>query len=58
MSHAHNHRILGFETRNQPLLSRREFVWRLARNFLAASLVIGVSLLIGMMGYWHFEEMT
>jgi hypothetical protein len=49
---------LGFETKHEPLLSRRAFAKRLARNFAAASLLIGISLIIGMVGYHHFEQMA
>lgn len=46
-----------FETKDQPLLSRRKFIVRLARNFAASLVVIGVSLFFGMAGYRHFEGM-
>jgi hypothetical protein len=38
-------------------LPRHKFVLRLGRSILAALLLIGVSLLAGMMGYHHFEDM-
>ncbi len=47
--------LLKFETKSQPLLSRGEFALRLLRNFLASSLLIGVSLFAGMLGYHHYE---
>jgi len=50
-------RLLHFESRQQPLLSRGAFLKRVARNFAAASLLIGVSLLIGMIGYRVLEGM-
>ncbi len=50
-------RLLGFETRHQPLLSRAAFVRRLGRNFAAASLLIGLSLAGGMAGYHYLEGM-
>jgi hypothetical protein len=46
-----------YETKHQPLLSHRAFAKRLARNFGRASLLIGLSLLAGMVGYRHFEGM-
>jgi hypothetical protein len=49
--------ILDYESIHQPLLSRRAFAGRLARNFTAASLLIGVSLLGGMVGYHYLEGM-
>jgi hypothetical protein len=39
------------------LLPRREFLKRLARNFAIATLLVGVSLVGGMVGYHHFEGM-
>jgi hypothetical protein len=54
---ATRHHLLGFETKHQPLLSRRAFAKRVARNFAAASLLIGISLAVGMAGYHHFEQM-
>jgi hypothetical protein len=50
--------ILGYESRHQPVLSRWEFAGRLARNFAVASLLIGVSLAVGMWGYHYFEGMA
>jgi hypothetical protein len=50
--------LFRYESRHQPLLSRREFAKRLARNFAAASLLIGVSLGGGMAGYRTFEGMA
>ncbi len=49
--------FLNYETKHQPLLSHRAFAKRLARSFAAASLLIGLSLLGGMLGYRHFEGM-
>ena len=51
-------RLLGFESKHQPLLSRKAFAQRVARNFGAASLLIVLSLLAGMAGYHYFEEMA
>jgi hypothetical protein len=39
-------------------LPRRKFIVRLGRSFLAACLLIGLSLLGGMVGYHHFEGMS
>jgi hypothetical protein len=55
--HLRKQRFLDFETKDQPLVSRRAFAVRLAGNFAAASLVIGVSLFVGMAGYRYFENM-
>ena len=48
---------LHFESKYQPMAPRPVFIWRFARNFLVASVLIGVSLFAGMLGYWHFEGM-
>ena len=50
--------LLGFESKHQPLLSRRAFAKRVPRNFAAASLLIGLSLAGGMAGYRYFEGMA
>ena len=49
--------LLGYESRHQPLLSRKAFARRLATSFGAATLLIGLSLLGGMVGYRYFEGM-
>ena len=54
---AHHH-FLGFESKQQPLLSRRSFAKRLARNFALSAALIGLSLAGGMAGYHYFEGMT
>jgi hypothetical protein len=46
-----------FETRRQPLLSRREFAERLAKSFGVASAFIAASLFAGMAGYHWLEGM-
>jgi hypothetical protein len=50
-------RVLNFESKHQPLLSRQQFAKRLARNFFAALLFIGASLMAGMTGYHWLENM-
>jgi hypothetical protein len=52
------HHLFRYESKHQPLLSRAAFARRLARNFAAASLLIGVSLLAGMAGYHWLEGMA
>jgi hypothetical protein len=49
--------LLAYESMQQPLLDRRAFFRRVARNLAAASLLVGVSLLAGMLGYQYFEGM-
>jgi hypothetical protein len=50
--------LLRFESRHDPLLSRRAFARRLARNLGASAALIGLSLAGGMAGYRHFEGMS
>lgn len=50
-------RLLRFESRLQPLISRLAFAKRFAVSFAVAVLLIGVSLIGGMIGYRHFEGM-
>ena len=49
--------MLHFEARHQPVLPRGAFLRRLARNFLLGLLLIGASLLAGMVGYHATEGM-
>ncbi|HWR82318.1 MAG TPA: hypothetical protein VN285_03360 [Candidatus Deferrimicrobium sp.] len=44
-------RVLKFEHRQQPLLSRRDFLRRFAYSSLLALLLLAVWLLLGMFGY-------
>ncbi len=52
------HHLLHFESKEQPLLARRSFAKRLARNFAASAALIGLSLLAGMIGYRYLEGMA
>lgn len=45
-----------FEHRSSPLIPRPQFVHRLARSVLFATLIIVASLLVGMAGYHWFEH--
>jgi len=45
-----------FEHRSSPLIPRQQFVHRLARSGLFATMIIVVSLLVGMAGYHWFEH--
>jgi hypothetical protein len=49
--------FLHYESKHQPLLNQKEFARRLARNFAAATCLIGASLLGGMVGYHFLEKM-
>ncbi len=42
-----------YERRNQPLIPRVQWLWRLARSLRLSATIIGVSLLLGIVGY-HF----
>lgn len=44
-----------YESRLEPLISRTAFIWRMLQHLLAVLLLTGLSVLIGMLGYWHFE---
>lgn len=49
---------MRFEHRRQPLLSRSAFLRRLARFAAAATLLVAVSWMIGILGYRTFEGMS
>lgn len=44
-----------YESKFQPLISRKAFILRLLKHLLAVLLLLAISVLIGMVGYWHFE---
>jgi hypothetical protein len=46
-----------YEPRGTQPLSRRRFAWRFARHFLAAQVLVTLSLGIGMAGYMYFEHL-
>jgi len=50
--------LLRYESRDQPLLPRRRFLRRLARNFAAATALLGASLFGGMAGYHYLEGLA
>ncbi|HTB63001.1 MAG TPA: hypothetical protein VK737_05375 [Opitutales bacterium] len=47
-----------YERRHEPLLSRWVFAWRLVRHIAVAMGILAVCLVIGTLGYHHFEGMT
>jgi hypothetical protein len=47
-----------FEPRTKPLLPRRAFYHRLARSLWCGSIIMGVSLGIGMVGYHFLEQLS
>jgi len=50
--------LLGYESKQQPLLSRARFIHRMVKSLTAAAILAGVSLLGGMLGYRTFEGMA
>lgn len=54
---ARRRRLLQFERKRQPLLSRAAFARRLLGSIGLSALIIGLSLFGGMAGYHHFEKM-
>src|SRR5690349_20466354 len=46
-----------YESKNDPLLPRAEFVARLGRNFGVTLLIVGFSLLFGGTGYHYFGHL-
>jgi hypothetical protein len=47
-----------YESKNEPLLTRVQFYWRLASHALVAVLIIISSIVIGMFGFVYFEQMA
>ena len=50
--------LLGYESKHEPLLGRKQFATRVLRNLGASALLVGVSLLAGMAGYHVYEGMA
>ena len=46
-----------YESRSQPLISRRAFLLRLSRHGVVAMGLLAVSLAVGMVGYHLFEKL-
>jgi len=46
-----------YEKKSQPILSKKEFYRRLSKNFLWASLILFISLLVGILGYHWLAPM-
>lgn len=49
---------LRFESRHEPLLSRRRFLLRVATFFAIGVLLYAVSITIGMLGFHYFERIS
>ncbi len=50
--------MFRYENREDPLISKAEFLRRLGHSFLIVVMMVGVSLLAGMLGYRGFEEFS
>jgi len=50
--------IPQFESRKHPLASRQRYLERLGYSVLTALLIIAVSLLLGVLGYAHLEDIS
>lgn len=48
---------IGYESKHEPLLSRHAFAKRLVGSFLVSTMLVGLSLAGGMVGYHNFESM-
>jgi hypothetical protein len=48
-------KLFRFEHRRQPVASGRTFLRRIGRNVVVALVAIGVSLIVGMIGYYVLE---
>lgn len=49
--------LFHFESRHHPLLSRAAFVRRMSHSALAGAVLVLISLVIGMLGYYAFEHL-
>jgi hypothetical protein len=47
-----------FEKRNEPLLKTHKFIKRLAIGIIVGIFLVIIALLIGMLGYHHYEKMS
>lgn len=50
--------FLVYEHRHEPMLTRRQFVRRLVRHGWFAAIIVGISLLIGTLGYMGFAHLS
>lgn len=46
-----------FEHRSSPVLPRRRFAQRMLRHLLMSAAIIGISLVVGIIGYEHYEHL-
>src|ERR1700733_10600990 len=50
-------RLLEFESKHHPLLSRKDFAKRMVKSFALGLSLISLSLLLGMAGYHYLEDL-
>ncbi|MGE3065452.1 MAG: hypothetical protein AB7K67_07680 [Hyphomicrobiaceae bacterium] len=50
--------VIDYESRDEPLASRRRYAIRLAFSGLVSALIIALSLGAGMYGYHHYENLA
>lgn len=58
MRHHKSKKDRRLERYHEPVLSTREFVWRVMRYSFFALLFVGLALLMGVVGYHHFEGIS
>src|SRR5262245_36090595 len=51
-------RLLRFESKGDPLAPIAVYLWRILKSIMLASVLVGISLGIGMVGYAHLEKMS
>lgn len=55
---ARRRRLLRFESKGDPLAPMSVYLWRILKSILLASVLVGVSLGIGILGYAHLEKLS
>ena len=50
--------VFGMEHKRQPMLSNRQFAWRVLRHVGMAAIIVLLSLALGMIGYRVLENMS
>ena len=55
---ARRDRVGMYERYHEPLISRRAFLIRTAQHGVTGVALLALSLLIGVLGYWHFAHLS